>query len=536
MIGLGYASPAKFLLGGFEPRRTFACPRDGGGSGMVAKRKPKVSELLQGIEVVVRHGRADGVVTDLCMDSRRVTPGALFFALPGFRTNGAHYIEEAIDRGAIAVVAESARRPNPKVAYFQVNDARLAMALVARRFFQDPDEGLNVHAITGTNGKTTVSYLTRFLLGAAERPSGMIGTIEFDLGSRTVPAYRTTPESIELFGMMAQMKAAGLTDMVMEASSHGIDQHRLHGVHCRTATFLNLTRDHLDYHGDIDTYFRVKSRLFTGENGNVPEAAILNADDPRTKDLQKMISPDTRQILFGEAAEANIRATDIELQPLGTTLRLHWPEGSAKVRSPLVGRYNVSNLLAAVAIVYAQGIDPMRILPHVSRFGGIPGRMQKIEEGQPFPVLVDYAHTDDALRNALGMLRAITPGKLLVVYGCGGNRDRTKRPAMTQAVLDLADEAWATSDNPRKERVEDIFADMREGLPVEGRIHFVEDRRQAISKALDEAGPDDCVLIAGKGHESFQEYGDTILPFDDRQVAAELLRIKTYRQGADHGG
>ena len=538
MIGLGYGNPARFLLGGFEPRRSFACPREKGGIDGRVKSKPKVSEVLEGLEVLARHGKEDGIVTDLCMDSRRVSPGAVFFALPGFRTNGTHFIEEAIDRGAIAVVAETAHRPNPQVAYFQVKDARLAMAQVARRFFREPDETLAVHAITGTNGKTTVTYLVRFLSAAAGKKSGMVGTIDYDLGARTVPSFRTTPESIDLYGMLAQMVAAGCTEVAMEASSHGIDQHRLHGLHCRTATFLNLTRDHLDYHQDMDNYFRVKARLFTGENGSVPEVAVMNADDPKTATLREMLSPDTRAITFGEADGADIRATEIEMQPQGTSLRLTWPEGTAKIRSPLIGRYNVSNVLAAVGILYGRGLDLWHVLPHISRFEGVPGRMQKIEAGQDFSVLVDYAHTDDALRNALEMLRTITPGKVRVVFGCGGNRDRSKRPAMTRVALNLADQVWATSDNPRKEKVEDIFADMRTAVgKSEGeRITFLEDRRQAISAALDAAEPGDCVLIAGKGHETFQEFGDTVLPFDDRQVAAELLQIKTYRKGAGEDG
>lgn len=529
MIGLGYANVAGFLSYGFEPRRSFSCPREGGGTLPVVKKKPKISTILGDLPVIKRHGLADGTVTDLCLDSRRVTPGAIFFALPGIRTDGCFYIEEAIDRGAIAIVAETSQRTNPKVAFFQVEDARLAMAQVARKFFKAPDESLAVHAITGTNGKTTVSYLTRFLLRETGVKTGMVGTIEYDLGERTVPSFRTTPEAIELYGMMAQMKAGGCTDVVVETSSHGLDQKRMFGLHSTTATFLNLTQDHLDYHGTLEEYFQVKCRLFNGDNGSLPQSILINLDDPRGKVLEAMVKGRARLITFGESPEAMIRAEDIKMSPEGSTMRIVWPEGSAKVRSPLVGRYNVSNVLAAVSIAYAQGRDMLHVLPQVARFSGVPGRMEKINAGQKFPVLVDYAHTDDALRNALKMLRGVTKGQLYLVFGCGGNRDRSKRPAMTRAALDYADQVWATADNPRKEDLHQIFADMSQAVSEGDPISFVEDRRRAISLALDKAGEGDCVLIAGKGHESFQEYGDTVLPFDDRLVAAELLQIKQMR-------
>ncbi|MCH8473674.1 MAG: UDP-N-acetylmuramoyl-L-alanyl-D-glutamate--2,6-diaminopimelate ligase [Opitutales bacterium] len=529
MIGLGYANVAGFLSYGFEPRRSFSCPREGGGGSPVVKKKPKISSVLGDLPVLKRHGLSDGTVTDLCLDSRRVTPGAIFFALPGIRTDGCFYIEEAIDRGAVAIVAETPQRPNPKVAFFQVEDARLAMAQVARKFFQRPDEDVAVHSITGTNGKTTVSYLARFLLQETGIRTGMVGTIEYDLGERTVPSFRTTPEAIELYGMMAQMKASGCTDVVVESSSHGIDQKRMFGLHSRTATFLNLTQDHLDYHGSLEEYFQVKCRLFNGDNGQVPETVILNLDDPKGKVLQDIVEGKSRLITFGEDPEAMIRAEEVEMSPEGSTMKIIWPEGSAKVRSPLVGRYNVSNVLAAISIAYARGREMLHVLPQVARFPGVPGRMEKIVAGQDFPVLVDYAHTDDALRNALQMLRGVTKGNLYVVFGCGGDRDRSKRPAMTRAALDYADHVWATADNPRKEDLGQIFSDMAQAVSGEDPISFVEDRRRAISLALDKAGEGDCVLIAGKGHESFQEYGDTVLPFDDRLVAAELLQIKRVR-------
>jgi UDP-N-acetylmuramoyl-L-alanyl-D-glutamate--2,6-diaminopimelate ligase len=312
----------------------------------------------------------------------------------------------------------------------------------------------------------------------------------------------------------------------MEVSSHGIDQQRVLGMQFGVAVFTNLTRDHLDYHRTMEAYFEVKSRLFSGAAGTGPKAAAINLDDPYGRKLAAAVAPGRRVVTFGESPDATVRAENVRLNFKSTQLRLVWPEGALELESPFIGRYNVSNLLAAFAACYALGRDPQVIAARLKTFAGVPGRMERIEEGQPYNVLVDYAHTDDALRNALGMLRAITPGRLFVVFGCGGNRDRTKRPLMTAAVQEFADFAWATADNPRNEALAQIFTDMRAGVTQPGRITFVDDRRRAISLALDAAHEGDCLLIAGKGHETYQEFADTIVPFDDRQVVRELIDIK----------
>ncbi|OHE80380.1 MAG: UDP-N-acetylmuramoyl-L-alanyl-D-glutamate--2,6-diaminopimelate ligase [Verrucomicrobia bacterium RIFCSPLOWO2_12_FULL_64_8] len=486
----------------------------------------KLSDLFPATEIVAVKGTLDRAVTSLTIDSRRVVPGSLYFALPGLRTDGGNYIDEAIDRGAVAVVApRPATHPHTKVTFIQVADARTALAHAARRYFGEPDRALEVVGVTGTNGKTTVTHLLRHFLNG-ERRVGLIGTINYDLGGRTVPSYKTTPESPDIFGMLAQMRDAGCRQAVMEVSSHGIDQKRVLGLQFRAVVFTNLTRDHLDYHKTLDAYFEVKTRLFTGATGAPPEVAVVNLDDHRGRRLVDLVPAGVRVVTFGEATDAAVRAQAVNLEFKRTTFRLVWPGGAADIASPLIGRYNASNLLAALATAHGLGHDLAALVPKLGTFQSVAGRMERIEEGQAFNVLVDYAHTDDALRNALGMLRAVTPGRLLVVFGCGGNRDRTKRPLMMRAVQELADFAWVTADNPRSEPLPQIFADMRQGIIAPEKITFIDERRRALSVALDAARPGDCLLVAGKGHEPYQEFADTVIPFDDRQVVRELIAVK----------
>ena len=493
----------------------------------IFKMAPKLSDFFNDDEIVTSKGDLERPISGLAMDSRRVMPGNLFFALPGRRADGNTFIDEAINRGAVAIVAEKIPSGTAtRVTYIQVNDARRALARVSQRYFKFPDKSLDLVGVTGTNGKTTVTNLIKQMISTPTQRVGLIGTVNYDLGARIVPSYRTTPESLELYGMLAQMRDAGCRQAVMEVSSHGIDQQRVLGMQFGVAVFTNLTRDHLDYHKTLEAYFEVKSRLFFGGIGASPRVAAINIDDTYGRRLAAEVPQSLKVITFGEASAATVRAEKVDLGFKGTTFQLVWPEGSIAVESPLIGRYNLSNLLAAFAACYALGRDPMVIASRLKSFGGVPGRMERIEQGQSYNVLVDYAHTDDALHNALGMLRAITPGKLLVVFGCGGNRDRTKRPLMTAAVQEIADYAWATADNPRSEALTQIFDDMKAGVKDENKITFIEDRRRAISLALDAARAGDCVLIAGKGHETYQEFADTIIPFDDRQVVREMIEIK----------
>lgn len=522
---IGYLVPNYPLVAAFRalpPTRSRVSPKG------ILKMAPKLSTYFNDEEIVASKGDLDRPISGLAMDSRRVMHGNLFFALPGRRADGTSFIDEAINRGAVAIVSD--RIPTAtaaRVTYIQVADPRRALAKVAQRFYNFPDKSLELIGVTGTNGKTTVTNLVKHLLSTSSQRVGLIGTVNYDLGARVVPSYRTTPESLELYGMLAQMRDAGCRQAVMEVSSHGIDQHRVLGMQFGVAVFMNLTRDHLDYHGTLESYFSVKSRLFgVGEGGTAPRAAAINIDDEYGRRLVREATAHTKVVTFGENPAAVVRAENVNLGFKGTTFRLVWPEGSLELESPLIGRYNLSNLLAAFAACYAAGRDPGVIASRLKTFPGVPGRMERIEEGQPYNVLVDYAHTDDALRNALGMLRAITPGRLFVVFGCGGNRDRTKRPLMTGAVQEFADFAWATADNPRSEAITQIFDDMKAGVKDAAKITFVEDRRRAISLALDSAREGDCLLIAGKGHETYQEFADTIVPFDDRQVVRELIGIK----------
>ena len=527
---IGYLTHDYALIDAFRARPHGRVRKADSVSQRIFKMAPKLSDYIQEGEIVAARGTLDRPISGLAMDSRRVVPGSLFFALPGLRTDGGTYIDQAIDRGAVAIVTNKLPSTMPaKVTFIQVEDPRATLARVSQCYYKFPDREMQVIGVTGTNGKTTVTHLLKHLLGGDQRV-GLLGTISYDLGVRTVPSFKTTPEAIDIFGMLAQMRDAGCRQAVMEVSSHGIEQKRVLGMQFDAAVFTNLTRDHLDYHKTLDAYFAAKARLFTGEVGSTPKVAVINLDDAHGAQLASVVPAGVKVVTYGEAPEALVRAEEVSLNFKNTTFKLVWPEGSMSVDSPLIGRYNVSNLLAAVATAWGLGRDPAVILARLKSFAGVSGRLERIEEGQPFNVLVDYAHTDDALHNALGMLRTITPGRLLVVFGCGGNRDRSKRPLMVRAVQEFADYSFATADNPRGESLAQIFDDMRTGVTAPEKLTWIDDRRRAISLALDMAKPGDCLLVAGKGHESYQEFADTVIPFDDRQVVRELISIKTLKR------
>ena len=531
MIGYLTFNPA--LLHAFQPRSVRRTRRETVTLNRVFKMAPKLSDYFHDAEFVAVKGELDRPISGLAIDSRRVAPGNVFFALPGRRADGATFIDEAVSRGAVAVVTQTMPAfPPAKVTFIHVADARTTLAHVAQRYYQFPDRDLTAIGVTGTNGKTTVAHLIKHFLNGHERV-GLLGTINYDLGARTVPSYRTTPEALEIYGLMAQMREAGCRHAVMEVSSHGIDQKRVLGLQFGAAVFTNLTRDHLDYHGTMEEYFEVKTRLFTGATGAVPKVAVVNIDDAHGANLAAKLSaelPHVKLVTFGENPRAQVRAENVALHFKNSTFRLVWPGGTHEIDAPLIGRYNVSNLLAAIATTWAIGGDPNAFLAKLRTFAGVPGRMESIDAGQPFNIFVDYAHTDDALRNALGMLRAITPGQLRVVFGCGGNRDRAKRPLMVRAVQEFADHAFATADNPRTERLGQIFDDMRAGVTAPEKISWIENRREAICTAIETCQPGDCLLVAGKGHETYQEFADTVFPFDDRLVVREFIGIKALQK------
>jgi UDP-N-acetylmuramoyl-L-alanyl-D-glutamate--2,6-diaminopimelate ligase len=492
-----------------------------------SSKSQHLQELAEAMEVKLPSGKNDPVVTCLITDSRRVVPGALFFAIGGLRTDGNFYVEEAVDRGAVAIVSEQDLGEHLPIPCLRVSDAPKALALTARHFYGAPDADLKIAGITGTNGKTTVAMLVQHLMGGSKQV-GMLGTVRYDLGGRTLPSFKTTPESVDTFALLDQIRSAGCPEVAMEISSHGLEQKRVYGMSVEVAVFLNLTRDHIDYHQNMEAYFASKERLFNGRNGDLPKAAVINVDCPYGERLLKSLNSGIRATTFALNGEADITARDLKFYPDRTEFDLVWSEGQARVTSPLMGRYNVSNLLAALGIGHARGFSMEAMLARVADFPAVPGRMERVNLGQDFNVLVDYAHTDDALRHACEMLRELTPGRCILVFGCGGDRDRTKRAPMLQAALEGADMVRVTSDNPRSESQDQIFADMRTALKdTEGAdVEFIADRKRAISMALDLAKPGDCVLVAGKGHETYQEFDGSVIPFDDRQVIRELLALK----------
>lgn len=484
-----------------------------------------IQDLLDPLAILEVTGRLEVAVRALCTDSRRSTPGALFFALPGRRTHGHRYVEEAVERGAVGVVCEEDIWVPRGTAVIRVRDIRASLVEAAKRFHGHPEQALDLIGVTGTSGKTVVATLLRTLLGGSQ-PIGLLGTIHYHLGPRTLPSYRTTPEPVDLYSMLGQIRDYGCEQTILEVSSHGIDQNRVAGLHFGTAAFLNLSEQHLEYHGSMDAYFDTIQRLFDGRNGPVPSKVVLNADDPYGRRLQDAIPGSTEVRTFGLTEGADVRAEKIEYSPRGTIFEVIAEGQRRAVKSPLIGRFNVSNALAAMCLARVSGLGWSEIIDRLETAPAVRGRMEVIEEGQPFSVVVDYMHTPEAYRAGLQALRELTSGKLITVFGCGGDRDRSARPKITEEVVQASDIVIATADNPRSEALEAIFADMRAGVRAGDAIHFIENRRHAISVGLDVAGPGDLVLIAGKGHETYQEYTDTVMPFDDRAIVRELLRKK----------
>lgn len=498
----------------------------------------QVQEIFLNVPDARIYGNAACAPSVLITDSRRVIPGALFFAMDGLRTRGSLYAAEAVKQGAVAVVVREKLDLSDSVTQVVVPDVSQALALAAAAFYGNPQEALTLVGVTGTNGKTSVTSIVRFLMmrqSSEKSPWGLIGTVRYELGRRSVPSYKTTPESLDVIALFDEMRQAGCAGAVMEVSSHAINQNRVYGLPFDVVAFTNLTQDHMDYHGDMENYFAVKSRLFDGTQGHCPRIAVINADDAYGVRLCENAHPGIALKTFGiqgekRLEEVDFEARDVVLEASGSCFTLVYSEETLEVKTALPGIYNVSNALCALAVVSALGGNISQAVEDLKDFDGVPGRMERVPDNPfPFEVFVDYAHTDDALENALRMLKKITRGRILVVFGCGGNRDRGKRPKMVCAVQRFADFAWATSDNPRKESIEQIFADMRTGVEAPERIAFEPDRRRAIALALEYARAGDVVLIAGKGHETYQEFADATLPFDDKAVARELLALLACR-------
>ena len=490
---------------------------------------PTVKSLMKATDVHSVKGKQTDTVTNLATDSRRVVPGSLFFALPGLRTDGNTFVEEAIGRGAIGIVTETKPKCPLPVPVSHVPNARRALAEISAAFYEHPEKALQIHGVTGTNGKTTVTILAQHLM-AEGGPVGLIGTVRYDVGRRTFPAFRTTPEALDCFALMDQMRNVGCESAVMEVSSHGIEQERIWGIPYETAVFTNLTQDHLDYHKSFEAYYSAKKELFTGVGTLPPKVSIINIDDYWGSRLAAEVADLSDVWSFGKSDEARFKISIRNLDESGAHFEiLDTLSGDVKsINSSLLGEYNVYNLVAAFLMAKSAGKPDVEIAGRLGSLPAVPGRMELVAREEGVNILVDYAHTDDALSNALGMLKTITPKDVHVVFGCGGDRDRTKRRKMVDAALQNADQIILTADNPRSEPLEQIFSDMCEGLPDEERknLAVVRDRREAILSAINTAKPGDCVLIAGKGHENFQEIDGALIPFEDKKVVKELLSIR----------
>ncbi|MGD9873395.1 MAG: UDP-N-acetylmuramoyl-L-alanyl-D-glutamate--2,6-diaminopimelate ligase [Kiritimatiellia bacterium] len=479
-------------------------------------------DALEKVKVLGRSGPDNPDILGITCDSRLVRPGWLYVAIRGHSQDGVRFADDAVRRGAAALMAEERLNLAPPVAMVHVADARAALAGTALKFFGDPAASLLLIGATGTNGKTTVAFMCSAILKAAGKNPGLIGTVRYEIGGRSIPASRTTPDAAEIQQMLSSMLKAGCRSAVMEVSSHALDQRRTEGLEFDAAVFTNLSQDHLDYHKDFESYFSAKKKLFESlAAGRKKGVAVVNRACPWGTRLCNEIGGRSRLVTFG-TMDSDVRAGNIQADREGSVFHMDSPWGNREMRIRLPGRFNVSNALAATAACGAVGVDLNTIRSALENFETAPGRLERIANRHGFSVFVDYAHTPDALQNVLATLRELTDKKLIAVFGCGGDRDRTKRPLMGAAVTGAADAAVITSDNPRTEDPLAIIREIEAGCA--GRKYEVEpDRRKAISMALAMARPGDIVLIAGKGHETYQEFGKTMTPFDDRQVARELL-------------
>ncbi|HTU35321.1 MAG TPA: UDP-N-acetylmuramoyl-L-alanyl-D-glutamate--2,6-diaminopimelate ligase [Candidatus Acidoferrum sp.] len=492
---------------------------------------PSLAEVLEGVEVVRVTGPAHARIESIACDSRRVESCGLFFALRGEKADGFQFASRAIERGAVAVASLHPRPTeiSPQIAWVELPPGkdRRGLAIASANFYGRPADSLKLVGVTGTNGKTTTTFLIDSILRAAGASTGLIGTTGYRTPKASREALNTTPESLDLQQMFAEVRDAGGTHVVLEASSHALAMDRLWGCHFSVAVFTNLTRDHLDYHENLEDYFQAKRRLFEGTGAGAPDVAVINADDPYCDRLEGLAR---KTITYGLKSGANLVGRAVSLGFSGTEFVVESPEAKLQVRSPLVGRTNVYNSLAAIGAGLSLGIRPRAIEEGIAALDLVPGRFQRVDEGQPFLVIVDYAHTDDALRNLISTARELSPsGRIITLFGAGGERDRTKRPLMGEAAGSLSDAVVLTSDNPRSEDPLLIINDVAVGLQrVNAKYRAEPDRERALELALDDARAGDIVLLAGKGHETYQVLRDGKIDFDDREKARAILRRKGY--------
>lgn len=461
-------------------------------------------------------------IQGISYDSRTCREGHLFVAMKGEKTDGARFIEQAAIRGAAAVAAEHPVSTSENIAAFTVSDAREFLADISRIFYRNPASRLKLVAVTGTNGKTTTTYLLDSIFSCAGINACLGGTIEMKAGSQSFRSRHTTPEASDLMQFLHRAVEAGCTHGSLEVSSHALSLKRVYGTKFRIGVFMNLTRDHLDFHRDIEDYFNAKRLLFSRENGNDLESAVINTDDPYGKKLADHFH---RPVLrFGFNQDADIHVLDCKIRADGTDLTLATPGGEAAFKAGLIGRHNAYNIMAAVGAGLGLGIDLEKIRSGIESMEGVPGRFERVDAGQDFTVIVDYAHTPDALKNLLELVSQLPHKIILTVFGCGGDRDKSKRPVMGSIAVDGSNLTIVTSDNPRSENPLDIIRDIETGMHEGSGIYrIVPDRREAIEQAVAAAGRGDIVVIAGKGHEDYQIVGSSRNPFDDRQVARESI-------------
>lgn len=488
---------------------------------METMRLESIAQLVQPIRV---RGPLNFDIEGIAYDSRQVKSNYIFVALHGSREDGGAYIEDALRRGAVAIISEEDRWPRRNIAHILVKNARRALAEISCAFYDHPSQKIPVIGVTGTNGKTTTAFMARDILAAEGREPGLIGTVRYEIGSRVIPAIRTTPEAPDIQFMLDQMVRSGCRSAVMEVSSHALHQDRAHGTDFDVGIFTNLTRDHLDYHGDMERYFDAKRQLFLSLGLRHKHAtAVVNVDEEWGMELVRRNELHAKLLTFGEHPSASVRAVDVKIAATGTSFVVQSPWGVTEVRLKLLGRYNVSNALGAIAACGALGIPPERSAAALARMQTVPGRLERFVSPRGFSVFVDYAHTSDALERALDALRELKPRRLITVFGCGGDRDRSKRPLMGAAAHQRADYMILTNDNPRREKPEAIVAEIEQGIPTRERYEVIFDREAAIARAMALAQEGDMVLVAGKGHENAQEFASTVVPFDDRDVVRRHL-------------
>lgn len=492
-------------------------------------RQRLLSELLHDVTTSAVAGSTAITVSGITADSRGVAPGMAFVAIPGFRHDGHTFAPEAIARGARALLVQRPVSAPDDVTVITVPDTRIALAWVSAAFYDYPSRQMDLIGITGTNGKGTTAALIDAILTGAGLRTGIIGTLGARIGDRAVDMGHTTPDAPQLQALLREMVDDGISHAVMEVASHGLALHRVDGCRFRAVVFTNLTQDHLDFHGTMDEYRRAKQGLF--EMVDADGVSVVNVDDPSG---QAMIeSSRARVVTYAIDQPADVRAADVRLDVDGTAFRVKTPVGQSAIRTRLRGKFNVSNALAAIATTHALGVTIDVAAAALAGFQGVPGRFEAVDEGQPFAVIVDYAHTPDSLENVLRTARGIARGKLIAVFGAGGDRDRTKRPLMGAIAVRLADTAIVTSDNPRSEEPMAIIGEIMSGVqgPASGvQIEVEPDRGQAIRQAIELAAAGDVVVIAGKGHEPYQEVKGVKHAFDDRHVAREMIRARATRR------